>query len=89
MLPHYVRAAKRVAMAILKNGTADAERRAHQNRHRHARQSPLGDHQGDIARRTAKQRVKNLREIERDRAAAQAPDRQHQNDDGQQRHAGD
>ena len=58
--PHHVRTAQRVAGQRLENRAADAKGGADQQRHQHARQTPLGHHQGDVTRRIAKQRGDNL-----------------------------
>ena len=85
---HHVRAAQRVTHQRLEYRTANPERRADQDRHRHARQSPLRHHHGDVARRAANEGVKHLRKIKRHRAALQAPDRQQQTGDDKQGDAG-
>lgn len=85
---HHVRAPEGVTHQRLEYRAADAKRRAHQDRHRHARQSPFGDHHGDVTRRAAAESVKDLREIKRYGTALQAPDRQQQTGDDQQGDAG-
>lgn len=54
---HHVRAAEGVTHQRLEYCAADAKRCANQDRHRHARQSPFGDHHGDVTRRAASMRA--------------------------------